>query len=53
MTTPASLTTALAQRIAQGILDAGGWLGFDAYMSQALYQPGLGYYAHGSAKFGA
>lgn len=53
MTTPSSLTTTLAQRIAQGILDAGGWLGFDAYMSQALYQPGLGYYAHGSAKFGA
>lgn len=53
MTTPASLTTTLAQRIAQGLLDAGGWLGFDAYMSQALYQPGLGYYAHGSAKFGA
>jgi SAM-dependent MidA family methyltransferase len=53
MTTHASLTTALARRIAQGILDAGGWLGFDAYMSQTLYQPGLGYYAHGSAKFGA
>ena len=53
MTTSASLTTALAQRIAQGILEAGGWLGFDVYMSQALYQPGLGYYAHGSAKFGA
>lgn len=53
MTIPTSLTTALAQHIAQDILDAGGWLGFDAYMSQALYQPGLGYYAHGSAKFGA
>jgi SAM-dependent MidA family methyltransferase len=53
MTTPSSLTTTLAQRITHGILDAGGWLGFDAYMSQALYQPGLGYYAHGSAKFGA
>ena len=39
--------------MAQGIQDAGGWLGFDAYMSQALYQPGLGYYAHGSTKFGA
>ncbi|MDR3371356.1 SAM-dependent methyltransferase [Rhodoferax sp.] len=53
MTTSTSLTTTLAQRIAQGILDAGGWLGFDAFMSQALYEPGLGYYAHGSAKFGA
>ncbi len=52
MTTAPSLTTTLAQCIARSILEAGGWLGFDAYMSQALYQPGLGYYAHGSAKFG-
>ena len=53
MTTPPSLTTLLAPCIAQDILAAGGWLGFDAFMHRALYTPGLGYYAHGSAKFGA
>jgi len=52
MTTPPSLTTLLAPCIAQNIRAAGGWLGFDAFMHQALYTPGLGYYAHGSAKFG-
>jgi len=52
MTTPQSLTSDLASQIAQRILDAGGWMGFDQFMSQALYQPGLGYYAHDSAKFG-
>ncbi len=30
----------------------GSWIGFDDFMSRALYTPGLGYYAHGSAKFG-
>ncbi|MEY2860226.1 MAG: hypothetical protein RL392_684 [Pseudomonadota bacterium] len=28
-------------------------MGFDDLMAQALYTPGLGYYANGSAKFGA
>jgi len=32
--------------------DAGGWLGFDAFMALALYAPGHGYYASGSRKFG-
>jgi len=31
---------------------AGGWLPFDAFMTQALYAPGLGYYANDSLKFG-
>ncbi len=53
MTTPNSLTSALSALIAQSIEAAGGWLGFDAFMQQVLYAPGLGYYAHGSAKFGA
>ena len=53
MTTPHSLTSELAGEIAQSITVAGGWLGFDAIMSQALYAPGLGYYAHGSTQFGA
>jgi len=44
---------ALAERIASRIARAGGWIGFDAFMAQALYEPGLGYYAGGSRKFGA
>jgi SAM-dependent MidA family methyltransferase len=32
---------------------AGGWLPFDDFMQAALYTPGLGYYAHGSQKFGS
>lgn len=32
---------------------AGGWLPFDAFMQQALYTPGLGYYASGNQQFGA
>lgn len=31
---------------------SGGWLPFDRFMALALYAPGLGYYAHDSAKFG-
>ncbi len=31
----------------------GGVIGFDAYMRQALYAPGLGYYSAGAAKLGA
>ncbi|MDD5031199.1 MAG: SAM-dependent methyltransferase [Rhodoferax sp.] len=53
MTNQTSLTKALAQQMAGAIVAAGGWIGFDRFMSQALYAPGLGYYAHGSAKFGA
>lgn len=35
------------------IIDSrGGAIGFDEYMSAALYQPGLGYYSAGSRKFG-
>jgi SAM-dependent MidA family methyltransferase len=42
----------LAARIRAEIADAGGWLRFDRYMDLALYAPGLGYYAGGSAKLG-
>ncbi|MBB1077184.1 SAM-dependent methyltransferase [Rhodoferax sp. 4810] len=52
MTTPPSLTITLAPCLAQTVQAAGGWIGFDTFMQQALYAPGLGYYAHGSAKFG-
>ena len=38
--------------IAEAIRQAGGWLAFDAFMSLALYSPGLGYYANAGEKFG-
>jgi SAM-dependent MidA family methyltransferase len=31
----------------------GGWIGFDDFMAQALYAPGLGYYSRGAMVFGA
>ena len=52
MTSPPSLTTPLEARVSQAILDAGGWLGFDAFMDRALYTPHLGYYASDLRKFG-
>lgn len=36
----------------QSIQTAGGWLGFDDFMAQALYTPGLGYYANDLRKLG-
>ena len=35
------------------IAAAGGWLSFASYMQIALHEPGLGYYASGTRKFGA
>ena len=35
------------------ITEAGGWVSFADYMGEALYAPGLGYYAAGARKFGA
>ena len=52
MTNPSILTTTLQALIAKAIGEAGGWLGFDAFMALALYRPGLGYYANDSLKFG-
>ncbi len=46
------LANPLAERVAQAITDAGGWLPFDRYMAMALYEPGLGYYARDSRQFG-
>ena len=43
----------LARRIAAGIRAAGGWIGFDAWMARALYEPGLGYYSGPARPFGA
>jgi SAM-dependent MidA family methyltransferase len=50
---PLSVSDALCAHIHQAIAHAGGWLPFDDFMHAALYSPGLGYYAHGSQKFGA
>jgi len=49
---PASVTTALLARLRRAIGEAGGWLPFDRVMAMALYEPGLGYYAHGARTFG-
>jgi SAM-dependent MidA family methyltransferase len=38
--------------LAQVIAAAGGWIPFDRYMHEALYAPGLGYYARGERVFG-
>lgn len=43
----------LSERIGQAIETAGGMIGFDRFMSLALYEPGVGYYAGGAHKFGA
>ncbi len=53
MAIPPSLTSALAQQVAQAITAAGGWIGFDRFMELALYTPGLGYYARGDRQFGS
>ncbi len=39
-------------RVTEAITAAGGWIGFDRFMQIALYEPGLGYYANTSPKFG-
>ena len=44
---------ALTRRIVAEIDAGGGWIGFDRFMSLALYAPGLGYYSGGAHKFGA
>lgn len=47
-----SVSAALASRLRAEIDAAGGWIGFDRFMHQALYMPGLGYYARGDTPFG-
>lgn len=48
-----ALSGELVQRIGVGIDEAHGWIGFDRYMQQALYEPGLGYYSGPNRVFGA
>jgi SAM-dependent MidA family methyltransferase len=52
MTQARILTSPLQTHISQAITQAGGWIGFDAFMHAALYTPGLGYYASDLRKFG-
>ncbi len=48
----AAASRALNDRIVAAIEAAGGWIGFDRYMTLALYEPGLGYYSSGRPVFG-
>lgn len=48
-----SLSARLTERLRTAIAAEGGWLGFDRFMAQALYAPGLGYYTRGTPVFGA
>lgn len=43
----------LIERIIGHIKSSGGVISFHDYMQHCLYEPGLGYYAAGSTKFGA
>jgi SAM-dependent MidA family methyltransferase len=43
----------LIERMQAVIAAEGGWIDFARYMALALYEPGLGYYSAGAAKFGA
>lgn len=49
---PEALATSqrLHLEISDVITEAGGWIPFSRFMQMALYTPGLGYYAAGSAK---
>lgn len=49
---PASVSTALAERIRADLAQCGGWMPFDRYMALALYEPGLGYYSRSHRQFG-
>lgn len=48
-----AVSDALVETIDREIEANDGWLGFERYMQLALYEPGLGYYSAGAAKFGA
>lgn len=47
------LSAQLAARLHALIAAEGGWISFARFMHEALYAPGLGYYAAGSRKLGA
>lgn len=43
----------MTEHLAKVIAQSEGWIGFDVFMAEALYAPGLGYYANDLPKFGA
>lgn len=43
----------LSEHLRRYIAEHNGWIGFDQFMQQALYAPGLGYYSAEVPKFGA
>ena len=47
------LSEQLQQKIRQAIQSEGGSISFAQFMEMALYEPGLGYYSAGLAKFGS
>lgn len=47
-----SVASPLPPDLLRAIDQASGWLPFDAFMAQALYAPGWGYYSANSRKFG-
>ncbi|MBU3739171.1 MAG: class I SAM-dependent methyltransferase [Rhodoferax sp.] len=47
-----SLPNTLLAQLQADLVARGGWMGFDHFMAQALYAPGLGYYAASSRQFG-
>ena len=49
---PGPQDDALGRRLREKIEQAGGWMAFDAFMAEALYAPGLGYYSGGRPIFG-
>ncbi|MHB1352468.1 MAG: class I SAM-dependent methyltransferase [Thiobacillus sp.] len=55
--TPSSDALAHSRRVVAHVHalleEAGGWIPFSRFMDAVLYAPGLGYYAAGTAKFGA
>ncbi|GAA5232226.1 class I SAM-dependent methyltransferase [Verticiella sediminum] len=59
MSSPSATTDAgdheaqVARHLRERIAAAGGWIGFETFMSLALYAPGLGYYAAGARKLGS
>lgn len=48
-----AISHALSGRLREAAEAAGGSLPFETFMDRALYEPGLGYYRAGAARFGA
>jgi SAM-dependent MidA family methyltransferase len=51
--TALAASAALCERMRAELRANGGWMSFARYMELALHEPGLGYYAGGTAKLGA